>query len=100
MNTISAKSTKHAIQYHLPLVGDIHAKSPLAYQATRGIVAVANATQMALAEAYINGVEVPDSLVRSFFDTCMPPICKHFPALMTPYEWVLTETDHIAEGSR
>jgi len=97
---MSSVSSRHGIQYHLPVVGDIHAKSPLAYRATRGFVGVANVAQMALAEAYINGLEAPDWLLKSFFDTCMPIIFKHFPALLSPYEWVLKETDHMAEGSK
>ena len=88
------------IQRHIPVIGDIHSKSPLAYKATRGVVGVANVVQMAFAEAYINGMELPDPVMRSLFKTCMPVIFKHFPALLTPYEWVLKETDHLAEGSR
>ncbi|CAA9373263.1 Cyclopropane-fatty-acyl-phospholipid synthase [uncultured Microcoleus sp.] len=45
---------------------------------------------MAVAESYINGLEVPDSVLRSLFDTCMPVFFKHFPSLLAPYEWVLT----------
>jgi cyclopropane-fatty-acyl-phospholipid synthase len=30
----------------------------------------------------------------------MPIVFKHFPALLTPYEWVLRETDELAAGSR
>jgi len=82
------------------VIGDIHAKSPMAYRATRGVVEVANVVQMAFAEAYVHGVELPDSVMRALFRTCMPIVFKHFPALMTPYEWVLKETDHLAEGSR
>ena len=44
------------IQKHIPIVGDINIKSPLAYQATRGAVEVVNTVQMAVAEAYINGL--------------------------------------------
>jgi cyclopropane-fatty-acyl-phospholipid synthase len=88
------------IQRHLPLVGDINRKSPIAYAATRGTVQVVNAVQMAVAEAYINGLEVPDAVLRSLFDTCMPVFFKHFPSLLAPYEWVLKETEHLAEGSR
>lgn len=93
-------STRQDSQYHIPVIGDIHAKSPLAYRATRQVVEVANVVQMALAEAYINGVEVPDPVLRLFFDTCMPVVFKYFPALLTPYEWVLQETDQLAAGSR
>ena len=95
----TSNPTRQGIQYHIPVIGDIHAKSPLAYRATRGAVRVVNVVQMAFAEAYINGVELPDPVMRSIFNTCMPVIFKHFPALLTPYEWVLEETPHMAEGS-
>ena len=97
---MAASSIGQTIQRHIPLTGDIHGKSSLAYAATRGAVKVVNAAQMSVAEAYINGLEVPDTVLRSLFDTCMPVFFKHFPALLAPYEWVLTETDHVAEGSK
>lgn len=93
-------STGQDIQRYIPIIGDINVKSPLAYKATRGVVEVVNAVQMAVAESYINGLEVPDSVLRSLFDTCMPIFFKYFPSLLAPYEWVLQETDHLAEGSR
>jgi cyclopropane-fatty-acyl-phospholipid synthase len=99
-NIVNASNPpRRGIQYHIPVIGDIHDKSALAYRATRGAVEVVNVAQMALAEAYINGVEVPDWVLRSFFSTCMPIIFKYLPALLTPYEWVLRETDVLAEGS-
>ena len=61
---------------------------------------MANVVQMAFAESYINGIELPDPVMRSIFNTCMPIVFKHFPALLTPYEWVLDETEHLAEGSK
>jgi cyclopropane-fatty-acyl-phospholipid synthase len=97
MNSITSLQD---IQKHIPIVGDINIKSPLAYQATRGAVEVVNTVQMAVAEAYINGLEVPDSVLRSLFDTCMPIFFQYFPSLLAPYEWVLKETDNLAEGSR
>jgi cyclopropane-fatty-acyl-phospholipid synthase len=30
----------------------------------------------------------------------MPILFTHFSSLLAPYEWVLDETDHLAEGSR
>jgi len=97
---MTSASLGRDIQRYIPAIGDINVKIPLAYQATRGIVQVVNAVQMAVAESYINGVEVPDSVLRSMFDTCMPVFFKYFPALLAPYEWVLQETDHLAEGSK
>ena len=70
MSSISRKD----IQQFIPVVGDISTKNPLAHTITRGIINTANAAQMILAEAYINGLEVPDSIVRSLLDTFIP-IC-------------------------
>ncbi|WP_009633877.1 SAM-dependent methyltransferase [Synechocystis sp. PCC 7509] len=93
-------STVQDIQRHIPLVGDVSIKSPLAYQLTRGTVEIANTLQMAVAEAYINGLEAPDYVIQSLFNTCMPVLFQYFPSLLAPYEWVLKETEHLAEGSK
>lgn len=63
-------------------------------------VAFINAAQMAVAEAYIQGLEVPDSVLRMLFNTFMPALFQHFPAALAPYEWVLEETNCLAEGSQ
>ncbi|WP_375502237.1 SAM-dependent methyltransferase [uncultured Nostoc sp.] len=97
---MTASTLLQEIEKYIPIVGDINIKSPLAYQATRGAVEVVNTVQMAVAEAYINGLEVPDSVLESLFDTCMPIFFQYFPSLLAPYEWVLKETDNLAEGSR
>ena len=88
------------IQKYLPITGDINLKTPIAYKATRGAARVINAAQMALAEAYVNGLEIPDSVYRSLINSSVPLLFQHCPGLLAPYEWVLNETDHIAEGSR
>ncbi|MBD2305844.1 class I SAM-dependent methyltransferase [Chroococcidiopsis sp. FACHB-1243] len=88
------------IEKYIPVVGDINNKSSLAYKTTREVVEVVNTIQMGVAEAYINGLEVPDPLLQKLFDTCMPIFFQYFPALLAPYEWVLKETDSLAEGSR
>ena len=88
------------VQNYLPIVGDMSLKSPIAYKATRLMAGVFNLTQMALAEAYINGLEIPDSVFRSIFHASMPTLFKHCPGLLAPYEWVLTESDRVADSSR
>lgn len=88
------------IEKYMPVIGDINIKTPIAYQATRGVISVFNGVQVAAAEAYINGIEVPDSVLFGMFDTLMPIIFKHFPSLLAPYQWVLKETDRVAEGAR
>lgn len=97
---MNASTMLQDIEKYIPVVGDVNIKSVFAYKATREVVKVVNTAQMALAEAYINGLEVPDSVLRSLFDTCMPIFFQYFPALLAPYEWVLKETDNLAEGSR
>ena len=97
---MSSVSIGQDFERYIPAIGDINAKTPLAYQATRGMVEILNAVQMAVAEAYINGAEVPDFLLSSMFDSCMPIFFKYFPSLLAPYEWVLHETEHLAEGSK
>ncbi|MBW4464176.1 MAG: class I SAM-dependent methyltransferase [Pegethrix bostrychoides GSE-TBD4-15B] len=98
--TSTGRDILQQILEHTPLVGDIRTKSPLAYGATRGATEVVNMLQMAVAESYINGLEVPDSVLRALFDSCMPVLFKYFPALLAPYEWVLQETEQVAEGAK
>lgn len=93
-------SSNFSLQSYIPIIGDLNTKKPIAYQATRKFIAVANMVQLAFAESYINGLEIPDAALKSFFDTCMPVIFKHFPAFLTPYDWVLRETERVAEGSQ
>jgi cyclopropane-fatty-acyl-phospholipid synthase len=81
-------------------IGDNRLKNPIAYTATRAMAGAVNLAQMALAEAYIHGLEIPDSMFRSLIHTTVPPLFKHAPGLLAPYEWVLHESDRIAESSR
>ena len=97
---MSFKSISPEIERHIPIIGDISNKSYLAYLTTRLATQTVNMVQMGVAEAYINGLEVPDDVLKSLFDTCMPVFFKHFPSLLAPYEWVLQETEQMAEGSK
>ena len=97
---MTSTSLFSGIQTHVPLVGDMTLKSPIAYKATRLMAGAFNITQMALAEAYINGLEIPDSVLRSLIHLSFPILFKHAPSLLAPYEWVLSESDHLAESSR
>jgi cyclopropane-fatty-acyl-phospholipid synthase len=89
-------ATTSDVQKIISPVGNVNQKSAIANALTQGV----NAVQMAFAEAYINGLEVPDSVLKGLFNTAMPVFFKRFPALLAPYDWVLTETDHVAEGSK
>lgn len=93
-------TTQQDIQKHIPLVGDVNIKSPLAYQVTRTTINLFNALQMAGAEAYINGLEVPDAVLKSLFSTSATSIYKYFPSLLVAYDWISKESEKLAEGSR
>jgi cyclopropane-fatty-acyl-phospholipid synthase len=70
------------------------------YQLTRLAASGFNMVQMAMAEAYINGLEVPDELLKSMSNGTMPVLFKHFPGLLAPYEWVLKESTQVADSAR
>jgi cyclopropane-fatty-acyl-phospholipid synthase len=86
-------------QKYIPAVGNINNKSLFAYKLTRGATQAINAIQMALAEAYIHGLELPDPLLKGLLNSFLPILYKYFPALLVPYEWVLQESDRLAEAA-
>ncbi len=87
-----------AVNEYVPSGGDA-VKTSISYQTTRLMASAFNATQMALAEAYINGIEIPDPVLRSIFEVSLSTLFKSAPGLLAPYEWVLTESDRLAESS-
>ncbi len=88
------------LQKYLPVVGDLKLKNPMAYDTTRLVAAALNLAQMTGAEAYINGAEIPDLAFRTILNISMPPLFQYCPGLLAPYDWVLHESDQIAESSR
>lgn len=97
---MTSKNLFPATPQSLPIVDRAMLQSTLVYKTTRLMASILNATQMTLAEAYINGIEIPDSVFRSLMQASMPILFKHAPGLLAPYEWVLTESDRLAESSR
>ena len=72
----------------------------LGFRSTRLAAGLLNNLQLAAAESYISGLEIPDSLLRGCLNASMPILFKRFPQLLAPYEWVLTESNKIAESSK
>ncbi|AFY56505.1 methyltransferase, cyclopropane fatty acid synthase [Rivularia sp. PCC 7116] len=87
-------------QKHIPIMGDISLKDPIAYKSTRLMAGILNQAHMVSAEAYINGLEIPDSAFRLLLHASMPIFFKYCPALLAPYEWVLNESDSLAKSSK
>ena len=97
MNT---KSGVEGVDGNILLADGSSLESSMARRTTRELVRVANALQMAFAESYISGLEVPDLPLRTLCDAYAHIMLKYFPSLLVPYEWVSQETDNLAEGSR
>ncbi len=83
---MTSLSMQNNFQKYIPVVGDINIKAPLAYRVTRGAIALFNAVQMGFAESYINGLEVPDSLVKMLLNNSLPIVYKYFPSLLVTIE--------------
>jgi cyclopropane-fatty-acyl-phospholipid synthase len=97
---MTTKNLFPTTQSDIPSQGQKPAQSLLGYRATRLMAGALNVAQMGLAEAYINGLEIPDPLFRSMMDRSMSALFQHAPGLLAPYEWVLQESDLLAESSR
>ena len=81
---MSSSTALQNIEKHIPIVGNVHTKSPIAYGATRLAVSAVNTLQMAAAESYINGLEVPDSVLRSLLIPVCPSFSSIFPLCLHP----------------
>ncbi|NEO72526.1 class I SAM-dependent methyltransferase [Moorena sp. SIO3H5] len=88
------------LENHVPVLGNINYKDPLSFHGTFGVIKTVNMVQMLIAEAYMNGLEIPDSALKGLFNACMPVFFQFFPSLLTAYEWVLNESQNVAEGSQ
>lgn len=86
-------SIPNDIKRHTSLVGDVNNKNRISYQATRKAIAGFNALIMTGVEAYINGLKIPDSLLKSLLNLEVQISYKYFPSLLIPYEWLLKESD-------
>lgn len=95
-----ASEIQQDIQSHLPLAADVNPKNSIAYQAVRTANRGFNMTLLAGTEAYINGLEIPDRVLKSVLEAFVQICYKNFPALLVPYEWLSQEREHLAEGSR
>ncbi len=74
--------------------------SPSIYQKHRFQIKLFNAIQMLGVEAYINGLELPDPWLK-FIIKSITSICyQKYPFLLVPYEWLLTESELLAESSQ
>lgn len=70
------------------------------YHKHQFLIKLFNAIQMIGCETYINGLELPDSVVKSILDFIIPICYRKYPFLLIPYEWLLTESKQLAESSQ
>jgi len=69
------------------------------FRSARLMAGLFNSLQMIMAESYINGLEMPDPIFRGLIQASMPILFRQMPQLLAPYDWVLGESDKIAESS-
>jgi cyclopropane-fatty-acyl-phospholipid synthase len=54
---------------------------------------------MWFSEAYIYGLEIPDFLVLNTLKPLLSLVYQHFSTLLIPYDWVIQESEDLAEES-
>jgi cyclopropane-fatty-acyl-phospholipid synthase len=69
------------------------------YHKNKFLIEFFNTIQMAGCESYVNGLELPDFLVKSTLNTILPICYRQYPFLLIPYEWLLKESEYLAESS-
>lgn len=90
------------IQQNILKIENLNGKRPIPIiqQTTRAAVALNAGITMAGAEAYINGLEIPDSTLNLLLETWVQICYQYFPFFLVPYEWLLRESDRLAEASQ
>jgi cyclopropane-fatty-acyl-phospholipid synthase len=74
--------------------------NPLEKGLTRPLVSITNYLQMAFSESYINGIEISDFQVKSILSKAIAIFYTKFPSLLATYDWVVKESDRLAEDSQ
>ncbi|PAX52167.1 class I SAM-dependent methyltransferase [Brunnivagina elsteri] len=92
-------SISNNTQRHTPLGGDVNKRNRIDSQASRTAIAGYNGLVMTGIEAYLNGLKIPEAVLKWLLNLSVQISYKYFPSLLVPYEWLSQESDRIAEGS-
>ncbi|MGL4758408.1 MAG: SAM-dependent methyltransferase, partial [Patescibacteria group bacterium] len=68
------------------------------YQANCQIIQITNAIKLKLAQVYFEELTIPDFLLQNFYKNIIAILARHFSALLIPDEWVLIESEDLAEN--
>ncbi len=63
-------------------------------------IAFSNSLSTTGIEAYINGLEIPDTILNTLLRVSAQINYNHAPQLLVPYEWLSHESDRLAENSQ
>jgi cyclopropane-fatty-acyl-phospholipid synthase len=91
--------TNNNFYKHVPLTEQLNSKNRLTSKSIRRIISVFNTVQIAFAESYLNGLEVNDRLLKRTFDIIIPILYKHFSSLLITHDWILEESELLAEDA-
>ncbi len=83
------------LQNHVPVVGNINYKDPLAFHATFGVIKTVNMVQMLIAEAYMNGIEIPDSALKALYFQTSDSWFGLVWELKTPKKWMRNQSSNL-----
>lgn len=93
-----ATNTSQEIQTQIPLVENVVPQSSIPERESRTINSIFNAIAMVGSEAYIRGL-IPDPVIKLLLKLSANLCYRYFPSLLISYEWLLRESDRLAEGS-
>jgi cyclopropane-fatty-acyl-phospholipid synthase len=75
-------------------------QNPRVQQSNSLVIQIFNRLQLLGAEAYINGLEPSDLILKGWLDGVLDQVQRHYPQLFVSYDWLLRESEQLAEGSR
>jgi cyclopropane-fatty-acyl-phospholipid synthase len=87
-------------QRHTPLGGEVDNKERFGYKATRAVIFGFNLLVMTAVEAYLNGLQISEPILKSLLNFSVQISYRYFPGLLVSYEWLSQESNLLAEGSQ
>jgi cyclopropane-fatty-acyl-phospholipid synthase len=96
MTYISNTNTEH-LNFSTEYIG---IESSTDYHKNQFLIKLFNTIQMIGCEAYIYGLELSDSFVKSILDFVIPICYQKYSFLLIPYKWLLKESELLAENSQ
>lgn len=96
---MTSPSMKVDVETESSTANELNLKADSLYKSKKPIINFFNSIQMRLAEGYIGGSEVPDSFLKNIAKAVISIVYRYYTYLFITDEWILTESEAIAEES-